>query len=114
MTDHLKAVLEDCWSEGGDPDTSTKEQSCRWCHQSQRHGHAPDCPCLALSLALQHRDALANYVKAEKRNLIMQGALRLAKKSAKDDVKRRRDEAAMLLEDVLTRLRELGIEDMVR
>jgi hypothetical protein len=69
---------------------------------------------VALSLALEQRDALANYVKAEKRNLIMHGALRLAKKSAKDDMKRKRDEAAMLLEAALTRLRELGIEDMVR
>ena len=114
MTEDLKAVLEDCWSEGSDLDTSTKEQSCRWCHQSKRHGHAPECPCVALSLALQQRDALAEYAKAEKRTMIMQGAVRLAKKPVKSEVRHRHKEAVLRLEAAFTRLRELGIEEMVR
>jgi hypothetical protein len=69
---------------------------------------------VALSLALQQRDALAGFVKAEKRNMTMRSALRLARKPAKPEVKRRLDETVLELESALARLRELGIEEIVR
>jgi len=114
MTDDLKAVLENCWGDGASPDTLTLQRSCRWCHDSNPGEHDPECPCVALSLALQQRDALAGYAKAEKRTAIMQGAVRLARKSAKGEMKRRLDEAVLQLEAAIARLRELGIEEMVR
>ena len=114
MTDDLNVVLENCWEDGTSPDALTIEKHCRWCHHSKPAGHDPECPCVALSLALQQRDALAGYAKAEKRNVIMQGAVRLANKSAKAAMKRRLDETVLLLEAALARLRELGIGEMVR
>jgi hypothetical protein len=114
MTIDLEAVLEDCWAESSKADTGAVEESCRWCHQSKDQGHTPDCPCGALFLALQQRDALAAYVKAEKRNIVMQGAIRLAKRNSKAEVKRRLEESALQLEAAHARLRELGIEEMVR
>jgi hypothetical protein len=60
------------------------------------------------------RDALAHYIQAEKRTMILQAAVRLARKPAREDVKRRLDEATRHLEASLRRLSELGIEDMVR
>jgi hypothetical protein len=113
MTDDLGAVLDRSWGTGG-PRASSADPSCRWCGKSRSEGHAEDCPCVALDLALRQRDALADYVKAEKRMVIMQGAFHLAKKPAKADVKRRLDEAALLLEARLRRLSDLGIEEMVR
>ena len=114
MTDDLKAVLENCWGDGTTLATLTLQRFCRWCHHSSPGEHDPGCPCVALSLALQQRDALAGYAKAEKRNVIMQGAVRLAKKAAKAEMKRRLDETVLLLESALARLRQLGIEEMVR
>lgn len=114
MGNELREVLEGCWrSEGATEDTAV-EAICRWCERMRRQGHEPGCPCTALDLALQQRDALAAYIKAEKRSAVMQGALRLAKKSAKVEVKQRVDESALQLEATLARLRELGIEEMVR
>ena len=114
MTDDLKAVLENCWRDGTSPDTLTRQRSCRWCHHGNPGEHDPECPCVALSLALLQRDALAGYVKAEKRNVIMQGAVRLARRPAKGEMKRRLDETVLLLEAARARLRELGIEELVR
>lgn len=114
MTDDLKAVLENCWGNTTGPDMLSRQRSCRWCHHSHPGEHDPECPCVALSLALQQRDALAGYARAEKRNIIMQGAVRLARKSAKAEMKQRMDETVLRVEAALARLRELGIEEMVR
>ncbi len=114
MADPLEAVLEVCWEDGKSTDAGASEQICRWCHYDSPGEHAPDCPCAALSLALQQRDALAAYAKAEKRYVFMQGAVRLAKKPDKAEMRRRLDEAVLTLEAALSRLNELGIEDMVR
>ena len=114
MTDDLEAVLESCWREGISSYPLTTGKRCRWCHHSKPTDHDPECPCVALSLALQQRDALLSYLRAEKRNVTMQGAVRLARESAKADTKRRLDETVLLLEAALARLRELGIEEMVR
>ena len=114
MTDNLEAVLENCWRDGSSSVPLPTGKLCRWCHHSRPAHHDPECPCVALSLALQQRDALASYLRAEKRNVTMQGAVRLARESAKADTKRRLDETVLLLEAALARLRELAIEDMVR
>jgi len=114
MTDNLKAVLENCWGDSTSPDTLAIQQFCQWCHHSNPGEHDPECPCVALSLALQQRDALAGYAKAEKRYVTMQGAVRLANKSAKAEMKLRLNETVLRLEAALARLHELGIEEMVR
>jgi hypothetical protein len=114
MSDDLKVVLDNCWVDGTSPDTLTVQRFCRWCHYSRPGEHDPECPCVALSLALQQRDALAGYAKAEKRNVVMQGAVRLANKSAKAEMKQRLNETVLLLEAAIARLRDLGIEEMVR
>ncbi len=112
MGDDLKAVLEICW-ESNPSDDDSDQANCRWCHHPMAGEHDPACPCLALSLALQQRDALASYIKAEKRSFTMQGALRLAKKTAKSQMKQRVDQAALELEAALACLRELGIEELI-
>ena len=105
-------VLEACWTPGEPSDAAGR--TCRWCGQRRQDAHAGDCPAKALEMALMQRDALSEYIRAEKRIMILQGAVRLARKPAKEDVRRRLDEATLHLEASLRRLSELGIEDMVR
>jgi hypothetical protein len=112
MTDDLKAALESCWQEN--EGTKSDERFCRWCRHDQPGEHTLDCPCTILSLALQQRDALAAYIKAVQRSATMQGAVRLAKKTARTDLKEKLAEAVLQLEGALAMLRELGIEEMVR
>jgi hypothetical protein len=108
MTDDLSAVLVNCWAGNGGPGT------CRWCRHAEPETHEPACPCIALALALQQRDALADYVKAEKRTLTMQAAVRLAKRPNRTQVRQRLDQDVLALETALARLRDLGIDGMVR
>ena len=114
MSDEPRRILDSCWEEIASSQAAGAGHICRWCHHVEPGMHHPDCPCVALSLALEQRDALASYVRAERRNMVLQGAFRVAHGPAKADTKRRRDEAALLLEAASARLRDLGIEDMVR
>lgn len=111
MTDAPEDVLQACWRPG---EVRGQERTCRCCHQGESQGHDPECPCGALDLALQQRDALATYTKAEKRNWMLQSAVRLARKSGRSEVKERLDRSALELEAAHARLRELGIDDKVR
>jgi len=114
MTDDPRRMLESCWEGIAGSRAAGADQFCRWCHHVEPGMHSPDCPCMALSLALEQRDALASYIMAERRNMVLQGAFRLARGSARADMKQRLDEAALQLEAASARLRDLGIEEMVR
>lgn len=109
MIGRIEDYLDACWQDDGQ-----SSKTCRWCQLNEPGQHAEDCPCLALSLALQQRDSLVDYIKALKRNMTMQGAIRLAKKSARSEMKARVDESTLRLEAALARLRELGIDEMLR
>lgn len=114
MTDELQTVLDECWEARSDPEDLSAKRICRYCMKSEELGHADGCPCAALSLALQQRDAIAEFTHCEKRSLTMQGAYRLAKKSDKVNVKRRLDDAMLRMEAARARLMELGIDFMIR
>jgi len=112
VADRLQSVLDECWvQESG---ASGGDRRCRWCEHPEADGHATDCPCLALAQALGQRDALAAYAKAEKRSMMMQSAVRLAKRVTREDVRKRMEQAVLELEAAHARLRKLGIEDLLR
>lgn len=111
LSEKLHAVLDECWSTGAE---DMQEGICRWCRYKIAGQHSEDCPCLALSAALDQREALAEYIKAEKHYLRVQGSFRLARKSGRPEVKERMDEASSRLEASLAQLRSLGIEAMLR
>jgi hypothetical protein len=103
----LRAVLRDCWLADDDPESTGY---CRWCRFEREGEHALNCPCRALSSALDQRDALAEYIRAEKHYLRVQGSFRLARKSGRPEAKERMDEARYRLENALAKLQALGIE----
>lgn len=107
----LRAVLRDCWIANDDPESIGH---CRWCQFEREGEHALNCPCRALSSALDQRDALAEYIRAEKHYLRVQGSFRLTRKSGRPEAKERMDEASSRLEKALAKLRALDIEALAK
>jgi hypothetical protein len=62
---------------------------------------------------VQQRNALIEYIQAEKQYIRLQGAARTARKSGGSAVKERLQEATSRFESALARIRELGIEEML-
>lgn len=114
MPDALRAALERCYEDNPGAAAPESSRRCRWCREPPSAGHAPECPCAALALALSQRDALAAYVRAERRSLTMHGAVRLGPKGARPALQRRRDDAVRALEAAAAELRALGIDGLVR
>ena len=107
MEDDLRQVLLACWS--GD-DSQEVDGVCRWCRFEVAGEHKDECPCHALSRALDQRDALTGLLKAEKHYMRMQGVARSARKAGRAGAQRRLDEAAHELEKALARVRKLDLE----
>jgi hypothetical protein len=114
MEDELRSVLAACWLTDPDGPALDDRRICRWCRRRETGDHDPNCPIPALATALDQRDALARYIRTERRNLTLQGAVRLAKKPDKATVRRKLEKCTLELEVVLGRLRELGISEMIR
>jgi hypothetical protein len=111
VEDDLRAVLQDCWIVDDDLE---RNGYCRWCRFKHAGEHDPNCPCRALSRALDQRDALTEFIQAERHYIRVQGAFRLARKSGRPEAKERMDEASSRLESALARLRALGVEGLTR
>lgn len=111
MEHDARQVLEDCWRQDDD---ALMRGRCRWCSFEQAGQHANDCPCAALSVALDQRDALVELWKAEKQYLRMQGVARSARKAGREGARQRAEKANKELEKALQRVHELGLEEMLR
>jgi hypothetical protein len=62
---------------------------------------------------VQQRDALVEYIKAERHYIRLQGTARAARKSGKEGWQERFQEASDRLESALLRIREVGVEQML-